>query len=72
MVLFFYFLSFPSTPKSLDKILDKYFGDFQTTIFILFTHSFQVAVSHGRRANNIGRSLLAVYAEGGALAIIFC
>ena len=29
------FLSFPSTPKSFERSLDKYFGDFQITIFIL-------------------------------------
>lgn len=29
------FLSFPSTPNILDKSFDRYFGDFQTTIFIL-------------------------------------
>ena len=31
------FFSFSSTPNSFDISLDKYFGDFQTTIFIFVT-----------------------------------
>ena len=31
------FFSFPSTPNSFARTRDKYFGDFQITIFIYFT-----------------------------------